>query len=114
MTTEEDKRAAEEWSDDREVLVEIPYSRTTVTNAIVSEQVASFLAGIAYARRWRKFPEEKPENGQCILVAMKNGHWYAGECSVDVFDVWVDTEMENELMKDGDHWQPIYLPKEGE
>lgn len=45
----EAEKAAEEWTETREGLVELPYSRKTICTAMVKEQIAAFLAGAAWA-----------------------------------------------------------------
>ncbi len=65
----EAEKAAEEWTETREGLVELPYSRKTICTAMVKEQIAAFLAGAAWAApKWVHVNDKWPEPEKMVLV----------------------------------------------
>lgn len=71
MTKEqsEAEKAAEEWTETREGLVELPYSRKTICTAMVKEQIAAFLAGAAWAApKWVRCSDDLPGDEEVLIV----------------------------------------------
>jgi len=46
-----DEKAADEWLEQREVLIELPYNKRTVRTAVIKEQKDAFLAGCAHKEK---------------------------------------------------------------
>jgi len=87
MSTEKDREAAEAWTLTREALVELPYSRRTIRNTIVAEQIDSFEAGIQHARQGER---ERlvcfAERIRIFLRDYSGVHSYAHEINVVIND----------------------------
>ena len=59
VKSDEAEKAAEDWLGDREVLVNFPYSREGVCQAVTTEQKAGFLAGVEWERKRREEQNQK-------------------------------------------------------
>ena len=84
-------------------------AETRTDNSAVIEKMATEIAKLKEAQRWRKFSEEKPEEKQWILV------YYGYEnngCRIDLRRWDEGCKFDVEFQELYTHWRP--LPKEPE
>ena len=84
-----------------------------------AEKAEKELASLREQTRWRKYPDEKPEDGQIVVAKIKPDHsenTFERVCDyikMDSFSGFYNTD-NDELEEVVISWRPIDLPHEGE
>ncbi len=68
------------------------------------------LAALQEQTRWRRWPEEKPEEGSAVMVVSSTLPWAADFSPYNGTDYWNADGGDSEC-KEGDLWQPITMPE---